>query len=242
MHELQLKYKDEIESMVYVCNEIASKGFVASHGGNISLKVDDNVILITPTKVPKKYIQFDDIVIIDFEGKVLLSANNHKPTGETPFHLHILKKRPDLNALLHAHPPYITGLAIAHSDLLSRPLLPEPIIELGPVLTVPYEEPLSQELADAFDKVVLQSNAFLMQNHGVLLGSTEGIERALDFVEMLEAAAMSIQVAVSLGKIEEISVEGLKKLDKVIKVRNLPMPGLPGMHASLVDAYNFDVY
>jgi L-fuculose-phosphate aldolase len=154
-----------------------------------------------------------------------------------PFHLHILEKRPDFNALLHAHPPVITGLAIAHSDLLQRPLLPEPIIEIGPVLNVPYAEPLSQDLADAFDVVLPRSNAFLMLNHGILLGSRDGIGRTVEFLEMLETAAQSAVTAATLGKIVEIPEEGLRKLENVMKTRNLPIPGLPGVNKSLVDLY-----
>jgi len=237
--DYQKMYRVEMEELVRAANYIDQKGFVTSQGGNLSYRVDEDVILITPTKVAKRSITFNDVVAIDFEGNILFAKNNRKPTGEAPFHIHILKKRPDLNALVHAHPPKITGFAIAHNNLLSRPLLPEPIIEVGPVLSTMYAEPLSQELADAFDKVVLLSNAFLMENHGFLIGSYESMERAVELLEMMEATADSISTALMVGEIHEISKEELLRLENVMKIRNLPLPGLPGVNHSLLDIYNF---
>lgn len=237
MKKIQQKYRTEIESMMKISHLIAQKGYVSSQGGNLSFRVADNVVLITPTKVAKAEIVFDDIVIIDMQGQTLFAATGRKPTGEMPFHLHILKKRPDFKALIHAHPPKTTGLAIAHSNLLERPLLPEPIIEVGPVLPVAYQQPLSQELADAFDPVVEKSNAYLMRNHGILLGSYESIGRAAELLDMIEACAESAIYATTCGKVVEIPKDEVKKLETVIKTRGLPMPGLPGANHSLVDLY-----
>ncbi len=116
--------------------------------------------------------------------------------------------------------------------------MPEPVIEVGPVLSTTYAVPLSQELADAFDKVVLLSNAFLMENHGVLVGSYESMERAVELLEMIEATADSISTALMVGKIHEISKEELLRLEDVMKTRNLPLPGLPGVNHSLLDIYD----
>lgn len=166
-----------------------------------------------------------------------MQKKNRKPNGEAPFHIHVLQKRPDFKAPVHAHPPKITGFSIANNDLLSKPLLPEPIIEVGPVLSMPYSETFSQELADAFDKVVILSNAFLMENHGVLTGSYESMERAVELLEMIEATADSISTALMVGEIHEISKEELIRLENVMKTRNLPLPGLPGKNQSLLDIY-----
>ncbi len=237
MHELQEKYRRSILKLSRASQRIAEKGFVTSQGGNLSYRADRNVVLITPTKVPKAEVQFDDVVILNMEGQVLFAAEGRKPTGETPFHLDILNKRPDLKGLVHAHPTAITAVALAHHNLLSRPLLPEPIIEVGPVLTVPYEEPLSQELADAFLPVLMKSNAFLMLNHGILIGSTISVLRATELLEMIEATALSGIQAVQLGKVHELSREDVAKLDRTLKTRNLTMPGAPGVNASLIDLY-----
>ena len=237
MHELQEKYRRSILKLARASQRIAEKGYVTSQGGNLSYRAGDDIVLITPTKVPKSEVQFEDIVILNLQGKVLFATVGRQPTGETPFHLDILNQRPDLKGLVHAHPPAITALALAHSNLLSRPLLPEPIIEVGPVLSVPYEEPLSQELADAFKPVIMKSNAFLMLNHGIVLGSTTSVLRATELLEMIETTAYSALLAAQLGEVKELSRSDVANLDNTIKTRNLKMPGAPGVNASLVDIY-----
>lgn len=231
------KYTKQANEFVDACHRIAKLGFVASHGGNLSWRIDDNVILISPTKVYKGDISIEDVVFINLEGKVLYASNNRKPTGEAPFHTRILQKRRDLVALVHAHPPEVTGMAISHSNLLSRPLLPEPIIEVGPVIPVDYKEPLSNELALAFDAVMEKSNAFLMHNHGILLGSVENITRAIELLELIETTAKSARIAMSLGQVHEISKVELLQLENTIVSRGLSLPGAPGANKSLSEIY-----
>lgn len=237
MNELQRKFEKEIEELAFASNRLAQLGYVASHGGNLSYRVEEDVILITPTKVPKRKVDFNSICIIGLNGEILFAGNGVKPTGETPLHTYVYKKRPDIKALVHAHPPILTGFAIAHSDLLTKAILPEPILELGPVLSTRYEEPLTDKLAFVIEEVIDRTNAFLMENHGVMVMSYDGVERALDLLEMLEAMAMSILVASQLGNIEYIPDHELKNLDNVCKARNLPYPGKPGIFSSISEAY-----
>ncbi len=237
MNELQKKYVREIEELVETSVRLGQIGYVTSHGGNISFRVDNNVILITPTKVPKRKIKFDDIVIINLEGKILYAREGRQPTGEAPMHTRIFKKRPDINGLIHAHPPVLTGFAISNSNILSRPLLPEPIIEVGPILTVKYAEPISDELAASFDEIIHKSNAFLMKNHGVMICSTEGVERALELLEMIESLAFSVFVASFIGKIDEISKSHVRDLARTIKKRKQSMAGDPRFIKNITELY-----
>lgn len=237
MHELQIRYRQEIEELVESTRRTGELGYVASHGGNLSYKVDSNIVLITPTKVVKRKMTFDDIVMVDLRGTVLFAAPGRKPTGETPMHIRIFQKRPDLSGLVHAHPPVLTGFAIAGTDMLSQPFLPEPTIEVGPILSIDYAEPISDELAAAFDGVVERSNAFLMKNHGVLVGSPEGVGRALDFVEMLEAQAYSVYVSMVLGKSNIIAKSEVAKLERTIRTRQMPLPGDPRIIRRLTDLF-----
>lgn len=237
MHELQEKHGGAIRELARAAVRLGDLGYVTSHGGNLSFRVDEDVVLITPTKVPKRELTFDDIVIINFKGGTLFATNGRRPTGETPIHLNILAKRPDIKGLVHAHPPILTGFSLLDDELLARPLLPEPAIEVGPVVYVRYEEPLSQRLAAAFDGVVDNSNAFLMRNHGVMLCSPDGVWRALELLEMLENMAHSVFVAASLGKVNQIPLDEVDKLERTIRTRGLPMPGKPGFLKRLSDAY-----
>ena len=230
MNAFQEKYREQIEEIVKSANRIAEKGFVTSQGGNLSLRVDDNVILITPTKVAKESITFEDICAVDMDGKVLYAKPGRKPTGEWPFHTRILRNRPDVKGVVHAHPPILTGFAIAGGDWMQKPFLPEPVIEVGPMVMVPYAEPLSEELAERFDAVITKSNGFLMENHGALMVSGEGVWRAVEFLEMMEAAAKSILVAKILGNAKTIPMQDVMNLERVIKIREMPMPGPVSLH------------
>jgi ribulose-5-phosphate 4-epimerase/fuculose-1-phosphate aldolase len=237
MHELQRKWHAEIEQIVAVGHRLAERNYLASHGGNMSWRVSDSEILITPTKVAKARLVFDDIVVLSHDGHVRFAAEGRSPTGETPLHLRLLTKRPDLRVILHAHPPVLTGLALAHSDLLAKPYLQELVVELGPVATIPYVEPVSEALAEAFDDLSRYANVFLMHNHGVTIGSHESMDRAMDFADMLEAAAQSLVVALQCGGPVELSEDDVRGLDDVRGRRNLPLPGVPGAHADLLSAY-----
>ena len=238
MNAFQEKYREQIEEIVKSANRIAEKGFVTSQGGNLSLRVDDNVILITPTKVAKESITFEDICAVDMDGKVLYAKPGRKPTGEWPFHTRILRNRPDVKGVVHAHPPILTGFAIAGGDWMQKPFLPEPVIEVGPMVMVPYAEPLSEELAERFDAVITKSNGFLMENHGALMVSGEGVWRAVEFLEMMEAAAKSILVAKILGNAKTIPMQDVMNLERVIKIREMPRPGLKGEVHSLSEIFH----
>ena len=238
MNEFQMKYQAQIEELAATANRLAALGYVTSQGGNLSLRADDNVILITPTKVAKADVCFEDICAIDMEGKVIHTSEGRRPTGEWPFHLRIMQKRPDVKGIIHAHPPILTGFAIAGGDILQRAYLPEPAFEVGPMMMVPYAVPLSDELAENFDSVIHLSNGFLMENHGCVMVSPEGLKRCLEMIEMMEAQGKSIIVARLLGNLQAFDASRIDELDeKVMKVRNMPMPGLPGAVDRLSDIF-----
>lgn len=237
MHDLQKRFEVGINEIVEASVRLGELGYATSHGGNLCFRVDDNAILITPTKVPKRKIRFEDIVIIDLDGEVLFASEGRKPSGEKFMYLKILNKRPDIRGVVHAHPPVVTGFACTESKLLERPFLPESVIELGPVLSVDYKEPITEKLAKAFEKVIYKTNAFLMRNHGVTICSPYGVLRALDMMEMLEAQGKSLLTGVAIGGLKEIPKSEVKKLEKTLKSRNLKLPGDPRHIKSLIQLY-----
>jgi L-fuculose-phosphate aldolase len=237
MSDLRATYLDGIREVAATARRTAELGYVASHGGNISARLDAGVIAITPTQVPKRLVRDDDVVLIDPDGAVLSAADGRRPTGETPLHTHIFRQRPDATGLVHAHPPLLTGFAIAGCELLSRPLLPEPILEVGPLALVPYAEPLTEELSRAFDPFLPRHNGFLMQNHGALMLAREGAGRALEFLEMMEAAAQSVLAARQLGTLRELSAAEIENLNRTLRTRGAQPPGAPGAVASLSELF-----
>lgn len=237
MHVFQEQYAQQIEALVGACHRCAELNYVTSSGGNLSMRVDENRLLITPTKTLKRKMKFEDICLIDLDGNVLYARDGKKPTGEWPFHTRIMKKRPDVRGIVHAHPPYLTGFAIAGIDLLEQPLLPEPIIEVGPIRMVPYETPLSDALSRQFDAVIELTNGFLMENHGALFCSPVGIEDAVELLNMAECMAQSALVAKLLGNAKAIPDAFVKQMDGVIQQRSLKMPGADGKFQSATELY-----
>lgn len=235
MKDIQARFEKEIKEMVFACHRCAELGFVQSQGGNLSQRVEGGLVLITPTKMNKADIQFNDICIVTEDGKTVYAPEGGKPTGELPFHLRIMSKRPDIRAIVHAHPPVLTGFAINGGDWLQKPYLPEPVLEVGPMVMVPYAEPLSEELAQSFDAAINQSNGFLMQNHGALMCSIESAKRALELLEMVEAQAKSLLVAILLGGARELPREDVKNLDRTLKTRSQCLPCAPGAASGLVE-------
>jgi ribulose-5-phosphate 4-epimerase/fuculose-1-phosphate aldolase len=238
MTDIPKRFEKEIAELSAVSQQLGQLGYVASHGGNISARVDEDIVLITPTKVPKRAVRPEDVCAVNMKGEAIYCPPGHKPTGETPIHVGLFGKRADINALVHAHPPILTGFACAEKGhLLSRPILPEPITEVGPAAILEYAEPLTDELAATFDAHLGRHDFFLMKNHGCLVMSREGLERALDFLIMLEKQALTVLVAELLGGMREMKREDVENLDKTCKTRNLPFPGAPGIVKSLVELY-----
>lgn len=237
MNEFQKKYQKEIEELTEACHRCAELNYVTSSGGNLSLRAAEDVILITPTKTLKRKMRFEDICAVDPDGRIIYSPEGKKPTGEWQFHTRIMRKRPDIKAIVHAHPPVLTGFAIAAEGTLEKPFLPEPVIEVGPVLTVPYETPLSEALSERFDSVIGRSNGFLMENHGAVFCSPTGIEDAVELLNMTECMAVSVITAKILGRPKTIPAAYVKEMDQVSGTRGLKLPGEPGRYRSASEMY-----
>lgn len=240
MHFYQEKYRQQIDDLVAACHRCAQLNYVTSSGGNLCVRVDENVLLITPTKTLKRTMRFEDICVIDLDGNILFAPAGKKPTGEWPFHTRIMKNRPDIKAIVHSHPPVLTGFAIANTDLLTKAFLPEPIIEVGPILMVPYETPLSEKLSEQFDAVIHDSNGFLMENHGAVFCSPIDITDAVELLNMAECMATSILVSKMLGNANPIDPAHVKEMDDVIRIRNLKMPGATGKFTSASELYGLE--
>jgi ribulose-5-phosphate 4-epimerase/fuculose-1-phosphate aldolase len=237
---LRQRHHAAAEALAASSRRVAELGYVASHGGNLSWRVEPDVILITPTKVEKRNMRAEDIVIVDDQGTGIAAAEGRKPTGETPMHVRIYQKRPDLTAITHTHPPVLTGFSLMKKEYLARPLLPEVVLEVGPVLAIDYAEPISEDLAKQFDQVFTRSNAWLMRNHGITLASSEGIERACDFLQMVEAMAISVQTALSCcGEVTEIPRHEVENLERTLATRNMPRPGDPREISNLLQLYDW---
>ncbi len=231
------RYNSEAEEFLVVCHALAAKMFVTGYGGNLAWKLEEQVIMITPTMMNKGNIHKQNLVFIDAAGETIEGA--HKPTGERWMYLKFFEERPDIQSVIHCHAPNVGAFAIMEgNDWLMRPYFPETTHEVGPVPVVPYAEPITKKLAENFSPYLQKYNSFLMENHGLVSMSPDSITWTHMNVELLEMSAYSILKAMSAGqKLKELSVEDVRDLDNVMKTRNCPYFGAPGMYNSLVDLY-----
>ena len=187
--------------IIQVCRRLYERGLVAGPDGNVSMRLPDESILVTPSGLSKVDVTLDDLVIVNLDGKVL--DGRRSPSSELAMHLRIYRRRDDVRAVVHAHPPTATGFAVAGESFMA-PVLPEVILQMGAVPLVPYATPGTEELPDAMEPFLAAHDAFLLANHGATtLGPS--LEVAHQRMESLEHAARITLTARLLGRVHELS-------------------------------------
>ena len=231
------KYEQEVAAFVEVCHRLAESLYVTGYGGNLAWKLEEDLLLITPTQRNKGEVEAEDVVFIDLAGQKM--EGKRRPTGETPMYLKFFGERPDIVSVLHCHPPAVCAMAIAEGkNYLMRPLYPETTTEIGPVPVVPYAEPLTDKLAASFTPYLLKYNSFIMENHGLVTMSRGDILWTLYNVEVLESTAKSVLMALGAGYvIKELGRQEVIDLGNVMRSRDLPLFGAPGVNESLEELY-----
>jgi L-fuculose-phosphate aldolase len=230
------KYSAEVVEFLAVCSKLASSLFVTSCGGNLAWKLEDDLLLTTPTKMNKGDILPEDLVFINMEGQVV--EGHRRPTGEMPMYLKFFHIRKDIVSVIHSHPPAVCGFAITKGkNWLMRPIYPETTIEVGPVPVVPYGEPLTEKLACNFEPFLPRYDSFIMQNHGLVTMTRAGIKETLLKLELLEMSAQSILLALQAGEINELDRAAVRDLSNTMRTRDLPLFGALGVNKSLEDLY-----
>ena len=185
-----------------------ARGYVASNDGNISTRLDKDRLLTTPKSVPKGYMTPDMMVIVDFDGRKL--AGDRDPSSELPMHLEIYRNRPDVNAVVHAHPPLATGFAVAGIPL-TRAVLAEVITTLGSIPIAEYATPSTAELPEAVRKYIKAHDGMLLANHGAVTCG-DSVTAAYHKMETIEHFAKISLVARLLGREHLISREEVERL------------------------------
>ena len=196
------------QDIAEVGKRMYARGYVASNDGNISARLDDNKVLVTPTGVSKGFMKPEDLIVVNMEGKVL--SGTKKPSSEVFMHLQVYKDRPDVNSVCHAHPPYATGFAVAGIPL-DKCILPEVIITLGSIPLIEYGTPGTEELYRPVTELLKDYDAFLLANHGALTVGNDVIN-AYHKMETLEHFAQIAFVAQQLGYVNILSKEQVQKL------------------------------
>ena len=197
------------QKIVEIGRRIYDNGFVAASDGNISARLEDGTILTTPTMVCKGRMTEDILVLVDIEGRKL-RRDERNPSSEFSMHKEIYQLRPDVHAIVHAHPPFGTGFAVANVPL-DKPLLSEVILTLGCVPLTAYGTPSTNELSNSLKPFIPHHDALLLANHGAVAYGSD-LEMAYARMETLEHFAKITLIARIVGRPRELPPEAIEKL------------------------------
>jgi L-fuculose-phosphate aldolase len=202
---MERKHREEIVQFGRMLHE---RGLVAATDGNLSVRLDENRILVTPTAMSKGMMKASDMVVVDMAGRRVRGRRH--VSSEIGMHLLIYRLRPDVQAIVHAHPPTATGFAACGVGL-TEPLVCEVVIGLGSIPLAQYGTPGTPELADALEPLVPDFDAILMKNHGVVAYGKD-LSCAYMKMETVEHFAKIAFVAHILGQKEPLNQQEVEKL------------------------------
>jgi L-fuculose-phosphate aldolase len=213
---------EDRRAIVAMAHRLAERGWVANHDGNVSCRAGEGRLLATPTAVGKAEVTPELILLLDGDGKLVTGRG--KPFSEIGLHLTVYRARPDVQAVLHAHPPTATGLCVANSRLLAQPFLYEAVVSLGPgVPLVPSAMP-GRTAEDALRPYLGEHDAVLLGNHGVLTWGPD-LLTAFHRMELVEHLARIALVAVQAGGIKALPESELGPLLEARKKAGLGAAG-----------------
>lgn len=185
-------------------------GFVAGCDGNISVRLGKNLVLSTPTSMCKGMLQPTDLVLVNMDGEMV--NGTRKVSSEIAMHLLFYYMRPDVTAVVHAHPPIATAFA-ASGLALSEPLVAEAVITFGEIPLAPYAPPGTAELSDSLRPLIAGHDAILMGNHGVVTCG-HGLSNAYMNMEKVEHYAKIVLVSHQLGTPRPLPPHEVRKLQE----------------------------
>jgi L-fuculose-phosphate aldolase len=201
----------DLRLAILECGQICyARSLMMSNDGNISVRLDETHVLITPAGVSKGRMAAEDLLCIDFDGGLLKTKSAGLPSSETPMHLEAYRQRPDIRAVIHAHPVFATALTVAGMDFPSD-VLPEVLLALGEVPVSDYATPSSHDDADAIRALICEHNAVLLRQHGTLTVGVD-LEEALIHLERIEHVAEVFWRAHMLGHVEHLPPEARERL------------------------------
>jgi L-fuculose-phosphate aldolase len=196
------------EEIVEFSHKVQEYGFVSATDGNLSLRLDDGRIMITPSGIRKGEVRMEDPIIIDAEGNKL--EGEGKPSSETRLHLEVYRLRKDVNAVIHAHPPKCIAFTVAGVPL-DTCLLPEVVVTLGSVPTSRYATPTTDEVPQSIKEPIGKSDAVMLARHGSLTVGKD-LNTAFKILEKMEHTATIALYARMLGGPQPFNQEELQKL------------------------------
>ena len=215
------------QQIVRVGRLLYDKGFISASDGNISARMEPGRILITPSGLHKGFLEPDELLLIDEEGnRVGISTSTNrkaKPTSELPMHLEAYRLRPDIGAIVHAHPPITIALSIAGIPLADC-ILPEVIVTLGLIPTTEYATPSSEESVRAIREFIQNHDALVLQRHGTVTVGSDPMQGFMR-LETVEQNARIAYMLAQLGASNPLPAEEVSKLLAQRAEMGLSRPG-----------------
>ncbi len=201
----------ELRHAILECGRIAyERHLMTSNDGNISVRMENGNVLITPSGLSKGRMNPDDLLLVDLDGNIISSRPDRKPSSETPMHLEVYKHRDDVRAVVHAHPIFATTLTVADLEF-PVDVLPEVLLTLGDVPTTKYATPASHEDAEVIRPFLKTHNAMLLRQHGSLTYGKH-LDEALIHLERIEHVSEIYWRAKMLGEVKRVPEEAQAKL------------------------------
>lgn len=216
--------ESEYEVKKQICEigkRMYDRNMVAANDGNISVKINEQEILCTPTGVSKGFMTPEYICKVDLKGNLIESNPGFKPSSELKMHLRVYEEREDVKAVVHAHPVYATTFAISGIPL-TQPVMTEAVVSLGYVPTARFARPSTMEVPDAVSEYVQKFDAMLLESHGAL-AYADSLMNAYMKLESVEFYAQILYQSRLLGGPKELTKEQVEELYEVR--RNLNMTG-----------------
>jgi L-fuculose-phosphate aldolase len=212
MQGKQLTEHELRQEMVRVGRLIWERGYVAATDGNLSARLGTDRLLVTASGLSKGFLSPDDLIMLDLEGQAIPSyrGRGQKASSEVLMHLQVYRQRPDVNAVVHAHPPLAIAFSIAGVSL-ARCVIPEVIVTLGSILTTGYATPGTGEVSEIIQQAVRDHDAIILAHHGSITVGKSLWEAYLR-LEKVEHTAEITLAAHELGRVRTLSPEAVEKL------------------------------
>ena len=205
-----MNYPEIREAICDVCHKMWQLGWVAANDGNVSVKLPDGNFLCTPTGISKSFITPEKLVIVNNKLELVEGAPGYKPSSEMKMHMRCYRERPDVGAVVHAHPPTATGYAVAGKSMDEYSMI-ETVIAIGSIPLTPYGTPSTDEVPEAITPYLPYHDVMLLKNHGALTVGADLIT-AYYRMETLELYAKISLTAHLLGGAQEIEKPQIDKL------------------------------
>ena len=209
-----LKTQKVSEQIVEICERLHARNMLAAADGNISVRLSDDEILITPTGISKAFMRPEQMATLNLKGDIL----DGKPSSERLMHLEIFRTCPQAKAIIHAHPPTAIAWSIAQPTLKKLPsdCLSEVILATGDIPFVPYARPGTEAMGTVLKAFLPQHRAMILRSHGAIAWGAD-LEEAYRGMERIEHSAVILATAKQLGGLHPLPPEEIAYLYEMRK-------------------------